>query len=461
MPDVDAADHGRDVDAVGRDEAPGGAVVEFADDLGEDLGHDRGDALGVGQCLVQDALRRDAELGDGEALGEFVEVEVVLLAAACGEDEEQEVGVAEVAHVLEPLLCVARALLHHGLVHVDGGALAGGLELLDEGVFGADVFAVVLEREDGPAEGGRRGVDAALCLAVEHRAGREVVAGGAERDAARRDAAGVEPAELGSVVAAAQADAPRVEEFFLLREDALQELLLLADALVGSGFELHQLHHEAARAQFVVETGLAAALGDELDAVDFAAAAALDLGDEHGLARGGECVAVALLQVVGVGDVARLSALARELEGAGRTEVEVDVDDAVGTGVLVLGDDLAVAEFGEQCVLQVAVAAESRAHVVHALEHVLVEVDLLCRVDFEEDAFGAAGGVDLDVDCRAVAVDDTELELGVDLLLAADVEELATDLREARARLSAVEEVVEDEFLLRGGVGRGDGFEAE
>ena len=50
--------------------------------LGEDLGHDRGDALGVGEFLVQDALRRDAELGNGEALGEFVVVEVVLLSAA-------------------------------------------------------------------------------------------------------------------------------------------------------------------------------------------------------------------------------------------------------------------------------------------------------------------------------------------------------------------------------------------
>ena len=330
MPDVDAADHCGDVDAVGRDETPGGAVVEFADDLGEDLGHDRGDALGVGECLVQDALRRDAELGDGEALSEFVEVEVVLLAAARGEDEEQEVGVAKVAHVFEPLLRVAWALLHHGLVDVDRGALAGGLELLDEGVFGADVFAVVLERKDGPAEGGRRRVDAALCLAVEHRAGREVVAGGAEGHAARRDAAGVEAAELGAVVAAAQADAPGVEELALLGEDALEELLLLADALVRAGLELHQLHHETACAQFVVEACLAAAFGDELHAVDFAAAAALDLGDEHGLARGGERVAVALLQVVSVRDVARLGALARELEGAGGTQVEVNVDDAVG-----------------------------------------------------------------------------------------------------------------------------------
>ena len=461
VPDVDAADHGRDVDAVGLHEPPGRAVVEFAHDLREEFADDGGDALAGGECFVQDALRGDAELGDGEALGEFVEVHVVLLAAARGEDEEEEVGVAEVAHVLEPLLGVLRALLHHGLVDVDGGALAGGLELLDEGVFGADVLAVVLEREDGPAEGGRRGVDAALCLAVEHGAGREVVRGGAEGDAAGRDAACVERAERGAVVVLAQPDAPGAEHLALFGEDALQELLLLAHAFVGTRLELHQLHHEAARAQFVVEAGFAAALGHELHAVGASAAAAFDFGDEHRLARGGERVAVALLEVVGLGDLARLAALARELEGAGRTQVEVDVDHAVGARVLVLGDDVAVAQAREQRVLQVAVAAEACAHVVHALEHVLVEVDLLGGVDFEEHAFLAADRVDLHVDGRAVAVDDAQLELGVDLLLAADVEELAADLCEARARLGAVEEVVEDEFLLRGGVGGGDGLEAE
>ena len=101
----------------------------------EEIADDGGGALAGGECFVQDALRGDAELVDGEALGEFVEVHVVLLAAARGEDEEEEVGVVEVAHVLEPLLGVLRALLHHGLVDVDGGALAGGLELLDEDFF--------------------------------------------------------------------------------------------------------------------------------------------------------------------------------------------------------------------------------------------------------------------------------------------------------------------------------------
>ena len=65
------------------------------------------------------------------------------------------------------------------------------------------------------------------------------------------------------------------------------------------------------------------------------------------------------------------------------------------------------------------------------------------------------------MDGRAVAVDDAQLELGVDLLLAANVAELLADLCEARARLGAVEEVVEDEFLLRGSVGGGGGLEAE
>ena len=46
--------------------------------------------------------------------------------------------------MLEPLLSVLRALLHHWLVYVDGGKLARGLELLEEGVFSAKVLAVVL-----------------------------------------------------------------------------------------------------------------------------------------------------------------------------------------------------------------------------------------------------------------------------------------------------------------------------
>ena len=65
------------------------------------------------------------------------------------------------------------------------------------------------------------------------------------------------------------------------------------------------------------------------------------------------------------------------------------------------------------------------------------------------------------MDGRAVAVGDDQLKLGVYLLLAADVEELAADLCGARARLGAVEEVVEDVLILRGGVGGGDGLEAE
>ena len=95
--------------------------------------------------------------------------------AARWEDEYEEVGVAEVVHVLELLLSVAWAILHHGLVDVYGCALTGGLELVDEGVFGADVFAVVLKRDDGPTEGFQYEVDYNMCLVVENRAGGEVV----------------------------------------------------------------------------------------------------------------------------------------------------------------------------------------------------------------------------------------------------------------------------------------------
>ena len=56
VPDVDAADHGRDVDAVGLHEPPGRAVVEFAHDLREEFADDGGDALAGGECFVQDAL---------------------------------------------------------------------------------------------------------------------------------------------------------------------------------------------------------------------------------------------------------------------------------------------------------------------------------------------------------------------------------------------------------------------
>ena len=94
---------------------------------------------------MKDALPWNTEIGNDEALCEFAEVRVVLLAAARWKDEHEKFGVVEVVHVLEPLLCVARALLHHGLVDICGCALAGGTELVDEGVFGADAFVVVLE----------------------------------------------------------------------------------------------------------------------------------------------------------------------------------------------------------------------------------------------------------------------------------------------------------------------------
>ena len=88
------------------------------------------------------------------------------------------------------------------------------------------------------------------------------------------------------------------------------------------------------------------------------------------------------------------------------------------------------------------------------------KVNFLRGVDFEEDAFGSAGGVDLGVDCRAVAGDEAEFEHGFDMLLAADFEDFEADLREARLRLCKVKEVFEDNFLIFWGVGRGDGIRA-
>ena len=77
---------------------------------------------------MQDELRGHAEFCNREALGEFAKVQVVLLVAARGQDKEEEVGIAEVVHMLEPLVRVARALLQDGLFDGQACALAGGLE---------------------------------------------------------------------------------------------------------------------------------------------------------------------------------------------------------------------------------------------------------------------------------------------------------------------------------------------
>ena len=70
----------------------------------QDFSDDGDDALGVGEFLVQDALRRYIMFGNGEAISEFLDVLVVLLAAVCWEDEHEKVGVAEIMYVLEPML---------------------------------------------------------------------------------------------------------------------------------------------------------------------------------------------------------------------------------------------------------------------------------------------------------------------------------------------------------------------
>ncbi len=124
MPHVDAAHHGGYGRALGLDERPRRSVVELGDHLCEQLTDDAGHALATGECLGKHDLCRDREFRDREPLCEFVEVEVVLLLAARRHDQQHEVDVAQVAHVLQPLLCVARAFLHDWLVHGQVGALA-------------------------------------------------------------------------------------------------------------------------------------------------------------------------------------------------------------------------------------------------------------------------------------------------------------------------------------------------
>ena len=104
VPDVETTDLGGKFNTNGLYQPPGRAVVDFTHYLRQDFADDGGDALGVGDCPVQETLRRYTEFENDEALSEFVNVLVVLLAAVYWEDEHEEVGVAEVMYVLEPLL---------------------------------------------------------------------------------------------------------------------------------------------------------------------------------------------------------------------------------------------------------------------------------------------------------------------------------------------------------------------
>ena len=119
--------------------------------------------------------------------------------------------------------------------------------------------------------------------------------GGTEDDVSGLGAIGIECAECRLVFVLAQVDSPGLEQLFLFRDDALQEVHVIAESFIWTRLELHQLHHEATGAEFVVETGFTAALGDELHSVNATTTSALDFGDEHRLARGVELVAVAFL----------------------------------------------------------------------------------------------------------------------------------------------------------------------
>ena len=78
--------------------------------------------------------------------------------------------------------------------------------------------------------------------------------------------------------------------------------------------------------------------------------------------------------------------------------VEVVVDDAVYTGVLVLGNDVVVAQAREQCILEFAVVSEVCTHVDNTLQHVLVEADLLCGIKHEKHKLLATDGARLHLD---------------------------------------------------------------
>jgi hypothetical protein len=121
------------------------------------------------------------------------------------------------------------------------------------------------------------------------------VYGGTEGDVSGLGAIGIECAKYRLVVVVAQVDSPGLEQFFLFRDDALQEVHVIAESFIWTRLELHQLHDEATGAKFVVEIGFAAALGDEVNSVNATTEASLDFGDEHRLTLCGKLVAVALL----------------------------------------------------------------------------------------------------------------------------------------------------------------------
>lgn len=450
VPHVHSTHHRRDVGALWLQESPGRAVVEFGDHLRQELADDAGRALATGQRTGEHDLRGDGQLTDRQPLGQFVEVQVVFLAATSRHDEQDEVCVLKVAHVLQPLLCVAPHFQHDGFVHLHLGALASTLEFTYERVLGVHVVLVALQRENGPLERIRMREHSALRLSVEHRLVAQVVL----ELAPEGNAAGMHASpfdvrqERLALVVEHQPDAILVEQLPLLAEHRGEELLVLADAEVLLEFELHELHHEAACPQLVVESGLSAELGHQLDGVGLAAASTLLLRLQDRLVLGQHLAVLAFFELLLLGDFAGLVPSPHG-EAVLRAHVEFDVGDLLGLGGVVVCDDVAPFEALDDGVAQVAFV-DLLAHLVHGLEHSLVEVDLLRGVDFDEDALLAF--VFAHVDGRTLAGQDADALLGVDLLFRVDVEELAPDLRQPAVRLRAVEDVVEEDFLEADGV---------
>ena len=176
-----------------------------------------------------------------------------------------------------------------------------------------------------------------------------------------------------------------LKKLLRLSEHAHQEFFVLADALVLARLELHQLHHEITGTQFFVEAGLAAELGDELECVDPSASSALLLGHQHRLVLKLHVARPALLQLLAIGHFTRLLPTRSDRELVVRAHLEVDVGHFLGFGRVLLGDHVAALEARQDRRTQVALA-DLLAHLVHGLQHSLVEVDLLRGVDFELDA---------------------------------------------------------------------------
>jgi hypothetical protein len=78
---VNAANHGRHRRALGLVESPRSTVVKFGNHLGEQFADNARDALAARERTGEHHLRGDGKFADGESLGEFVQVHVILLSS--------------------------------------------------------------------------------------------------------------------------------------------------------------------------------------------------------------------------------------------------------------------------------------------------------------------------------------------------------------------------------------------